>query len=488
LFYRFHPQFGRFATMLLVLPLALVLAIPVRAHPADEILERDLVHVQSNAIQIELTISAGAITLLTVWKAADTNGDGVLSIDEHEAFGSALGVGFAAKVDGTASPMQYVPDSLRMAETQQAFSLQGADASGATVSATFIMPFNAATAREVTIAVNHFRSADGAKPPDLIPNADPPLGIIIQGGTDVALRMTISSQSSTAPHRSLPHSAPPNDRNVTILQQFVRTPASNLLFLLLGLFIAAMLGALHALTPGHGKTLVTAYLVGTEGRPRDAFALGGVITATHTGSVIVLGAATLLVARLWTPYRILPWIECGTSAAIIVVGAWLAWTRFAAIATIRLRRTRAPASAVQRSSGDVGIMHEHEDGTVHSHGWGGMHTHAPPSARGQSLRTIALVGMSGGILPCPDALAILLLAVAARNIVSGLLIIVAFSTGLAAVLIGLGLLITSTRIVGKISDRAIGGVASARWFPACSAGIMVAVGIVALGRAVAALM
>lgn len=85
------------------------------------------------------------------------------------------------------------------------------------------------------------------------------------------------------------------------------------------------------------------------------------------------------------------------------------------------------------------------------------------------------------------ALAILLVAVAAGNIASGLLIIVAFSTGLAAVLIGLGLLITSTRMVVKITDRVIGGRAIARWIPACSAVIMVAVGVVALGRAVAAL-
>jgi nickel/cobalt transporter (NicO) family protein len=171
---------------------------------------------------------------------------------------------------------------------------------------------------------------------------------------------------------------------------------------------------------------------------------------------------------------------------IIVVGVWLAWTRFAAVASLRHSRSHAPALGAQQSS-DTGIMHEHDDGTVHSHGWRGVHTHAPPGVGGQSLRTIALVGVSGGILPCPDALAILLVAVAAGNILSGLLIIVAFSTGLAAVLIGLGLLITSTRLIGRIMDRASGRLAIARWIPFCSAVIMVAVGVVALGRAVAAL-
>jgi nickel/cobalt transporter (NicO) family protein len=473
--------------MMLVFPLALALATPARAHPADEILERDLVHVRSDAIQIDLTISAGAITLLTIWKVADANGDGTLDAEENEAFGTALAAGFGATVDGGATRVQYIPGSLRMAQTRQAFSRQGADANGATVSAAFTLPFDASAAREVAFAVDHFRAADGAKPPDLIPNANAPLGIIIQGGTDVALRMTISSQPTAIPPPSPMPPAPPNDRNVTIMQRFVRNPSGNPLFLLLGLLVAAVLGALHALTPGHGKTLVTAYLVGTEGRPRDAFALGGVITATHTGSVVALGVATLLVARLWTPYRLLPWIECGTSAVIIVIGAWLAWTRFAAVASLKNSRSRAPALAVQRPSPGTGELHEHDDGTVHAHGWRGTHTHAPLGGGGQSLRTIALVGVSGGILPCPDALAILLVAVAAGNIVSGLLIIVAFSTGLAAVLIGLGLLITSTRLIGRITNRAAGRLAIARWIPACSAVIMVAVGVVALGRAVAAL-
>ncbi|MGI8855990.1 MAG: nickel/cobalt transporter [Thermomicrobiales bacterium] len=476
----------RIVLLMLVVPLVVARAEPARAHPADEILERDLVHVHADAMQIDLTISAGAITLLTVWKAADTNGDDALDAAEGEAFGAALADGFGVKIDGGNAHVQYVPGSLHMADSARAFALQGGDAGGATVSAAFTMPFDASTAREVTVAVHHFRAADGAKPPDLIPNADVPLGIIVQGGTDVALRMTIAAQSAIT---SLPPPATvatPNDRTVTIMQRFVREGAGNPFYLLLGLLVAAALGALHALTPGHGKTLITAYLVGTEGRPRDAFALGGIITVTHTGSVVALGVATLLVARLWTPYRLLPWIECGTSAAIIIVGIWLAWTRFAAVVSLKRSRTRGRRAAQSRPSRADDAMHEHEDGTVHSHGFG-SHRHMHPGSAPHSLREIAVVGISGGILPCPDALAILLVAVAAGNIVAGLSIIFAFSAGLAAVLIGLGLLITGTRVVGRITDRASGRLAATRWIPACSAVIMVAVGVAAFGRAVAAI-
>jgi nickel/cobalt transporter (NicO) family protein len=474
-------------TIILVLPIALALARPAHAHPADEILERDLVHVQSDAMQIDLTISAGAITLLTVWKAADTNRDGALDAADRDAFGAALADGFAVNIDGATARVQYVPGSLRMADTERAFALQGADASGAIVAAAFTVPFDAPAAREVTVAVDHFHAADGAKPPDLIPNADPPLGIIVQGGTDVALRMTISSPSAASLRPPALSPQPPNDRNVAILQRFVRGRLSNPLFLLLGLLVATALGALHALTPGHGKTLITAYLVGAEGRPRDALALGGIITVTHTGSVVALGVATLLVARLWTPYRMLPWIEGVTSVAIILVGTWLAWTRFAAVASLKRPRIRALKATIRPPSLADDAMHEHDDGTIHAHGWPGSHTHTHPAMAHRSPREIALIGVSGGILPCPDALAILLVAVAAGNVVAGLLIIFAFSAGLAAVLIGLGLLITGTRIIGRITHRVSGRMALARWIPTCSAVIMVAVGVAALVRAVAAI-
>lgn len=472
--------------LMLVVPLTLAGALPARAHPADEILERDLLHVHADAMQLDLTITAGAITLLTVWKTADTNGDGALDAAEGEAFGAALADGFAISIDGVTALMRYVPGSLHMAEMERAFALQGGDAGGATVGASFTMPFDSSTAREVTIAVHHFGAADGAKPPDVIPNADAPLGIIVQGGADVALRMTVSPHLIGAP--TPPPAAPPtpNDRTVTIMQRFVREGAGNPFYLLLGLLVAGALGALHALTPGHGKTLITAYLVGAEGRPRDAFALGGIITVTHTGSVVALGVATLLVARLWTPYRLLPWIECATSAAIVIVGLWLVWTRFATAAVRKRRRPRVLRAAHLRPSPVDNALHEHEDGTVHSHGFG-SHAHLHVGSVPRSLREIAVVGISGGILPCPDALAILLVAVAAGNIVAGLSIIFAFSAGLAAVLIGLGLLITGTGVVGRVAGRSSGRLALTRWIPACSAVIMVAVGVAAFARAVAAI-
>lgn len=451
---------------------------PTYAHPADEINERDLVHIGRDVMTVDMAISAGAITLRTVWKAADTNGDGTLDANEREAFGVDLARGFTVLVDGNAVPVRYDANSLQMASTQRAFTLEGGDAGGATVSAAFLVPFPALDGGEVTIAVAHFREADGAKPPEVVPSADAPRSLIVQGGTDVDLRVTLAPPSTAVPVAIHETQGSPNNRNITLLARFVRSPSGGLTYLLLGLCTAALLGALHALTPGHGKTLVTAYLVGTDGRPIDALALGGIITLTHTGSVAALGVATLLLTRLWTPYRVLPWIECGSSVAIILLGGWLAWTRFAAVAR-RRHSVRAPAYI-------NGETHEHEDGTVHTHGWFGAHDHRAATMTA-SKRTIALVGMSGGILPCPDALAILLIAIAAGHLFSGLLIIAAFSAGLAAVLIGLGLLITTTQIMHRLAARTTRGSAVTRWMPTCSAAIMVCVGIIALARAIAAI-
>lgn len=467
--------------MFLVVASAILLAAPAYAHPADEINERDFVHIGRDAMTIDLAMSAGAITLRTVWKAADTNGDGTLDTSEREAFGADLARGFTVMADSIPVPTRYDSGSLQIATTLQAFSLHGADAGGATVTARFAVAVAVSTTSEITIAATHFRDADGAKPVELVPSADAPLSLVVQGGTDVNLRVTVATSSTGGPIAAAEPNTSPNDRIVTMLARFVRTPSGGPTYLLFGLCIAALLGALHALTPGHGKTLVTAYLVGTDGRPTDALALGGIITFTHTGSVVVLGVATLVLTRLWTPYRVLPWIECGSSFAIIVLGGWLAWTRFDSVAQGRrivMRRTA--------SSQIEGAMHEHEDGVVHAHGWFGAHEHRHPPMTA-SPRTIALVGLSGGILPCPDALAILLIAVAAGYLLAGLLIILAFSAGLAAVLIGLGLLITSTRVMHRLTERTVHGAAVTRWMPTCSAVIMVCVGGGALVRAIAAI-
>lgn len=184
------------------------------------------------------------------------------------------------------------------------------------------------------------------------------------------------------------------------------------------LLAAVLLGALHALTPGHGKTIVGAYLVGARGTWRHAVFLGLVVTATHTAGVYALGAATLVATAWVLPERILPWLSVASGLLVVGVGASLVRERL----HVALHHHGPHA-------------HHHHDG----------HEHAPPADRAPTLRNLLALGVSGGLAPCPSALVVMLGAVAIGRTAFGLALIVAFSVGLAAVLTAIGLVLVHAR-------------------------------------------
>ncbi len=191
--------------------------------------------------------------------------------------------------------------------------------------------------------------------------------------------------------------------------------------LLTSLLVAALLGALHALGPGHGKTIVGAYLVGARGTALHALFLGLVVTATHTLGVYLLGFATWAASAWVVPERLFPWISVLSGLLVIGIGASLARSRLETLA---------------------GPHRHHADHHDHEHGDGG-HTHLPSAALGWS--SLLALGVSGGILPCPSALVVMLAAISLGRVAFGLLLIVAFSAGLAAVLSGIGLVFVYAR-------------------------------------------
>jgi ABC-type nickel/cobalt efflux system permease component RcnA len=175
--------------------------------------------------------------------------------------------------------------------------------------------------------------------------------------------------------------------------------------ILVSLGLAFFWGAAHALSPGHGKAIVTAYLVGQRGTPRHAAALGLIVTATHTVGVFALGLVTLALSQFIVPEQLYPWIGLVSGLLVIGVGA--------SVLLSRIRHRRA-----------------HKHGHHHHH-----HHH------GEELgwRSLTAVGISGGLLPCPSALVVLLAAISLHRIGLGLLLIVAFSAGLALSIAGIGL-------------------------------------------------
>jgi len=210
------------------------------------------------------------------------------------------------------------------------------------------------------------------------------------------------------------------------------------LVILASLAAALFWGAAHALSPGHGKTIVAAYLVGKRGSAKDAAALGAIVTATHTIGVFALGLVTLGLSQWIVPDRLYPWINL--TAGLMVVGI--------GIGVLRSRSRH---------------RHHHDHDHHHEH------------------RSLLAVGVSGGLLPCPSALVVLLAAISLHRVGYGLLLIVAFSLGLALSITGLGLVaVTAKRVFARRSFEG----ALLRALPVASALVIIVAGVAMTVRAV----
>ena len=233
---------------------------------------------------------------------------------------------------------------------------------------------------------------------------------------------------------------------------------------LTALAVAVGLGGFHALEPGHGKTLVAAYLVGSQGTMKHAFLLGLIVTAVHTAGVYFLGAATLYAARYVMPEQLYPWLGVVSGVLITGLGAVLFARRY-------LGDKDLTSHHHHRDRGHAAHQHHHGD-DLHHHRHA-RHRHG--TKRDVSVRELMALGVSGGIVPCPAALVVLLSAVSMQRIGLGLLLIVAFSVGLAAVLIVIGLLMVYAQ--GLMARFHGTGRLTTRWLPLTSSAFIVLFGV-----------
>jgi ABC-type nickel/cobalt efflux system permease component RcnA len=229
-----------------------------------------------------------------------------------------------------------------------------------------------------------------------------------------------------------------------------------LLFLLLAAF---GWGAVHALSPGHGKAMVAAYLVGTRGTARHAVALGATVTVTHTAGVFALGLVTLALSQYIVPEDLYPWLTVASGVMVVLVGAGVLRSR------IRARNAQAHGGHAH-----AGHTHTHA-GHAHDH-LSHAHSH---TASDLTWRGLLGMGASAGLIPCPSALVVLLGAISQHQVGLGLLLITAFSIGLAATLSGLGLGVVYAR--GLLGRLHFGGEVAAV-LPSLSAIVIVAAGLV----------
>jgi nickel/cobalt exporter len=248
--------------------------------------------------------------------------------------------------------------------------------------------------------------------------------------------------------------------------------------------IAFGLGAAHALTPGHGKTIVAAYLVGSRGTLKHAAFLGAMVTFTHTVSVFLLGLATLFLFQYVVPQKVTQVLGGISGISIVVIGGWMLYKRLRPTGHKHTHdhehghshvheHAQAHSHSPEHHHHDHPHHHghEHTHSHEHSHGPGG-HTHMPEDV---SWSGLAALGASGGLVPCESALVLLLTAIALRRVALGLLLLVSFSLGLALVLMAIGILVIYAK---NLLPSTSGGSSFFRWMPIASAAVVMLLGVV----------
>lgn len=305
-------------------------------------------------------------------------------------------------------------------------------------------------------------------------------------------------------------------------------------FVAVAIIASIAFGAFHALAPGHGKTVIAAYLVGQRGTPQQAVWLGAGVTIAHTGSVLALGAV-LSLTTLAGDGAVVPWTEVISGVLLCLVGGYLLW--------ISLRRYRhapdhthdeAELAALAHTHDDAhehahehahdhddahahDHAHDHDDahdhahdhdhahahdhthdhdhahdhgaGTtttrpplVHTHG-GRTHSHAPLDDKPLGWRSLAAMGVAGGLVPSPSALVVLLGATALGHVWFGIVLVLCYGLGMAITLTAAGLLLLRTRAFLTRRGWGIGeGSRGLRLLPLVAAGLVVAIGLVLIVR------
>ncbi len=302
---------------------------------------------------------------------------------------------------------------------------------------------------------------------------------------DLRAELTWTVEPQLITHRTIPtsvqqpHNAPAPSSPVTMtaqgaqpgtivrgdfLSRLLQHKELTLSMMLLALAISFGLGGLHALTPGHGKTIVAAYLVGARGTLKHAAFLGAMVTFTHTISVFALGLATLFLFQYIVPEKITQTLGVISGLSIVAIGGWML-----------LKRFRSSRGSSHTHAHGEGHHHHHHHGHSHDHDHGpGGHTHIPETI---SLGSLVALGISGGMVPCESALVLLLSMIALGRVGLGLLLLVSFSAGLALVLTAIGIVVLyAKKLIPESRRTARRG--AFQWLPVVSAAVVVMVGLI----------
>jgi nickel/cobalt transporter (NicO) family protein len=438
-------------------------AAPAGAHPLGNFTMNlySGIQVMPERFEVEYVLDMAEIPTFRAKRIIDADRDGEISGDERAAWADRtardLAAGITLSVDGRPTKVELVSRSLRLLPGQGGLDILRLEATYAAPAPesgrleyrdenfTDRLGWREIVAvgrrgRKVHDSTVPDRSVSEALrfyPEDLLSS---PLDV-----TEASLAFGPGSQ--TQPGAAATSSARPGDGGAFV--GLIARPSLSAAAIFLSLLLAFGLGAVHALTPGHGKTLMVAYLVGTPGRVGQAAAVGAAVSLMHTASVLGIGVLVLWVQTAFEPEQAYRWLGLLAGVVAFALGAGLLQTR------LRARNAHR----------------EHEPD----------HFHEPPAGSLMSRKGLAAIAVSGGILPSPAALLVLLAAVALHRVAFGLSLIAAFSVGLATTLVVLGIL--ATRLRDVVAQRFHGRVAT--FIPVLSAGAILVAGVILTIRALA---
>src|SRR6266566_489532 len=226
-------------------------------------------------------------------------------------------------------------------------------------------------------------------------------------------------------------------------------------------------GAAHAATPGHGKTIAAAYIVGARGKPIDAVILGIFVTLSHTSGIVLVGVLASLGSTWLRPQRIEAYLAVAVGILVIVLGLWMLWAQRDLVA-LAMGEAGEPGDGTSRADAhardhghDQAHDHPHGHGhgepvVWHSHGFGKVHAHRLDvvAENRPKLPVLLALGIAGGLLPDPAALALLLGALSSGKVLLGLVTVVVFSLGFAATLVVVGI------VAAKVGEKVLDWLAS----------------------------
>ncbi|NNN31348.1 hypothetical protein HLK59_13410 [Streptomyces sp. S3(2020)] len=443
-------------------------AAPASAHPTDEIVQQTYLTPDGSRLDVQLVITPGVLVAPAFVKALDSDGDGKLGPAEQSAHTEDVTSALTLQVDGTSVPLKL------SGSTFADHALLASGGGSVTLDLTAVLPDGSQT-------LTYTNSYDPPGTSSTVAQAN----LMMPTGTSAVpadVRRADEGRTITAhlPDSDATTAASEEADEDSAMLDALRSPLSSPWALLALVGTCALLGAFHALTPGHGKALLASYLVGAHSTPRQAVALGSVITVTHTSSVIALGTAVLFAGQFVTPGVMVPILQVASGVVVLFLGVRLLRRRWPG----RGRADQDHSHSHSHSHSHKGHRHsqEHEHrhdhggpGHSHSHSPGGRHHHHPVVIP-TTFRGIAALGVSGGIIPCPEALTVLLLAVGLGRTALGIIMIFAFSIGLAAVLVGLGLILVSARS-GLERFRQPVQSPLMQWLPATSALVVSVLGL-----------